>query len=61
MTRRASGRRATRQADRPSVMLEGFTVTETAKRLGIPLESVRLRIDYFANEISDPAQPDVEL
>jgi len=35
------------------IHVEGFTATETAKRLGIPIASVRLLVDYFASEVSE--------
>jgi hypothetical protein len=35
------------------IHLEGYTTTETAKRIGIPVGSVRLLVDYFANEVSE--------
>jgi DNA-directed RNA polymerase specialized sigma24 family protein len=35
------------------IHLEGYTTTEVAKRLAIPLASVRLLVDYFANEVSE--------
>jgi hypothetical protein len=38
------------------IHLEGSTATATAKRLGIPLASVRLLVAYFANEVSELEQ-----
>jgi hypothetical protein len=38
------------------IHLDGFTVTETAKRLGIPLASVRLLVEYLAREVSELAR-----
>ena len=35
------------------IHLEGYKTTEVATRLGIPLGSVRLLVDFFANEISE--------
>ena len=40
------------------IHLEGFKTTEVATRLGIPLASVRLLVAYFADEVSELAQPD---
>jgi DNA-directed RNA polymerase specialized sigma24 family protein len=38
--------------------LDGYKATEVATRLGIPISSVRLLVEYFANEVSELAQPD---
>jgi DNA-directed RNA polymerase specialized sigma24 family protein len=35
------------------IHLEGSTATETAKRLGIPIASIRLLVAHFANEVSE--------
>ena len=42
------------------IHLEGYSTTETAKRLGIPLSSVRLLVDFFANEIEGFGRPHEE-
>ena len=39
------------------IHVEGYTTTEVVKRLGIPLGSVRLLVEYLADEISELAQP----
>lgn len=38
------------------VSLEGYSPTETAKRIGISPSSVSLLSDYFASEVSELAQ-----
>lgn len=40
------------------IHLEGHSTTEVAKRLGIPLASVRLLTEYLAREVSQLAPPD---
>jgi DNA-directed RNA polymerase specialized sigma24 family protein len=40
------------------IHLDGHKATEVATRLGIPIASVRLLVDYFAYEVSELAQPD---
>ena len=35
------------------IHLEGYPSTETAKRIGISVSSVRLLADFFANEVSE--------
>jgi DNA-directed RNA polymerase specialized sigma24 family protein len=42
------------------IYLEGCSTTETAKRIGIPLSSVRLLVDYFANEVQGLEPPDFD-
>jgi DNA-directed RNA polymerase specialized sigma24 family protein len=34
------------------IHLEGYKATEVATRLGIPISSVRLLVEYFAREVS---------
>ena len=40
------------------IHLEGCTATETAKRLEIPIGSVKLLVKFFADEVTQLAQPD---
>lgn len=37
--------------------VEGYTATEAARRLGVPVPAVRLLTAYFANEVSELGQP----
>jgi hypothetical protein len=38
------------------IHLEGYSITEVAKRLGIPLASVRLLTEYLARAVATEAQ-----
>jgi hypothetical protein len=46
-----------RQVLRP-IHAEGYSTTEIAKRIEISPFAVRCLADYFANELSELAQPD---
>jgi hypothetical protein len=35
------------------IHLDGYKATEVATRLGIPIASMRLLVEYFANEVSE--------
>jgi hypothetical protein len=38
---------------------EGYSTTDVAKRLGIPIASVRLLTEYFASEVIELGRSDV--
>jgi DNA-directed RNA polymerase specialized sigma24 family protein len=40
------------------IHLEGYKTTEVATRLGIPIASVKLLVDYLAREVSELERPD---
>jgi DNA-directed RNA polymerase specialized sigma24 family protein len=40
------------------IYAEGYSTTETAKRIGISPSAVRLLLDFFVSEVTELGRPD---